>query len=275
MRNAGRSVDVNLGIFAINLDRSPDRWERVVSQFSEQPWPLHRVAAIDGRDRDATLAYRGLTAAHPDGAGWSITRLRLVSFAEEACFCSHLKALREFLASDHSHAMILEDDARIIGDLPPVVSVVGDVCQGETILKVSGTSRSGSRLALFVKQAGAFRIVRSFEPASNATAYIVSKDAARTLLDRAGRILAPYDDYLSAPGLHGCSVLHVSPWAITNKWPKKDVPSTLEEGRSQMVRKRDPVSWVRQRFLRVRLRLSLWSSALRSKGRPIRAPWSA
>ncbi len=116
MRNAGRSVDVNLGIFAINLDRSPDRWERVVSQFSEQPWPLHRVAAIDGRDRDTTLAYRGLTAAHPDGAGWSITRLRLVSFAEEACFCSHLKALREFLASDHSHAMILEDD--VVGAEP-------------------------------------------------------------------------------------------------------------------------------------------------------------
>jgi glycosyl transferase family 25 len=198
-----------------------------------------------------------------------------VSFAEEACFCSHLKALRTFLASDYSHAMILEDDARIVGDLSPVVAVVEDACQGETILKVSGSPRTGSRLALFVKQAGAFRIVRSFEPASNATAYIVSKRAALKLIDRAERILAPYDDYLSAPGLHGCSVLHVSPWAITNKWPKKDVPSTLAETRSMMARKRGPVSWIQQVFLRARLRLSLWSNTLRSKGRLIRAPWSA
>lgn len=266
---------VNLGIFAINLDRSPERWERVISQFSQLSWPLHRIVAIDGRDRDTTLAYRGLTAAHPDGVGWSITRLRLVSFAEEACFCSHLKALRAFLASDYSHAMILEDDARIVGDLSPVFAVVEDACRGETILKVSGSPRTGSRLALFVKQAGAFRIVRSFEPASNATAYIVSKRAALKLIDRAERILAPYDDYLSAPGLHGCSVLHVSPWAITNKWPKKDVPSTLAETRSMMARKRGPVSWIQQVFLRARLRLSLWSNTLRSKGRLIRAPWSA
>jgi glycosyl transferase family 25 len=265
---------VSLGIFAINLDRSPDRWERISSQFSRQPWPLHRVVAIDGRDSDTTLAYRGLTAARPDGVGWSITRLRLVSFAEEACFCSHLKALREFLASDYSHAMILEDDARIVGDLSPVVAVVGDVCRGETVLKVSGSPRTGSRLARFVKQAGTFRIVRSFEPASNATAYIVSKSTALKLLDKAERILAPFDDYLSAPGLHGCSVLHVSPWAITNKWPKKDVPSTLAEGRTSMARKRGPVSWILQRFLRARLRLSLWRNTLWSKGRPILAPWS-
>ena len=268
-------MQINLGIFAINLDRSPERWERVVSQFSERSWPLHRVAAIDGREREATLAYRGLTAAHPDGVGWSVTRLRLVSFAEEACFCSHLKALRAFLASDHSHTMIIEDDARIIGDLSPVVAVVGDVCRGETILKVSGSPRRGSRLALLVKQAGAFRIVGSFEPASNATAYIVCKNTALKLIDRAERILAPYDDYLSAPGLHGCGVFHVSPWAITNKWPKKDLPSTLTEERSQMLQKRDLVSWGKQRFVRARLRLALWKSSLRSKGRPIMAPWSA
>lgn len=268
-------MTVNLGIFAINLDRSPERWERVVSQFSQLAWPLHRVVALDGRDKEATLACRGFTAATLDGVGWSITRLRLVSFAEEACFCSHLKALREFLASDYTHAMILEDDARIVGDLSAVLAVVGDVCGGDTFLKVSGSPRRGSRLALLVRQAGAFRIVRSFEPASNATAYIVSKSTALRIIDKAGRILAPYDDYLSAPGLHGCGVLHVSPWAITNKWPKKDVPSTLAEGRSSMARKRGPVSWIRQRFLRARLRLALWRSTLRSKGQPIMAPWSA
>lgn len=268
-------MEVGLGIFAINLDRSPERWQRVEDQFSAQPWPLHRVVAIDGRDRDATLKYRGITAPHSDGVGWSMTRLKLMSYAEEACFCSHLKALRQFLDSDYRYAMILEDDARIIGDLAPVMAAVEDVCRGEAILKVSGTRRPGSRLALEVKDCGNSRIVRSFEPASNATAYIVTKAGASKLIEKASGILAPFDDYLSAPGLHGCPVLHVSPWAISNKWPKKDVPSTLSEGRSMMTRKRGVASWIEQRIVRARLRLALWVSTLRSGGRPIFARWSA
>lgn len=268
-------MKAKLGIFAINLDRSPDRWERVVSQFSELSWPLHRVVAVDGRDRHATLACRNLTAINADGVGWSATRQRMISFAEEACFCSHLKAMGEFLASDYSHAMIVEDDARIIGDLAPVVAVVEDVCRGETVLKVSGSPRRGTRLALLVKETGCFRIVGSFEPASNATAYIVSRAAAARLVANAATVLAPFDDYLSAPGLHGCSITHVSPWAITNKWPKKDVPSTLSEGRSAMGKKGGIASWISQGIFRVRLRLALWASVLRSMGKPVLARWSA
>lgn len=268
-------MEVSLGIFAINLDRSPDRWERVVSQFSGLAWPLRRVAAIDGRDRHATLACRNLAAIDAEeGVGWSATRLRMLSFAEEACFCSHLKALGEFIASDYSHAMIIEDDARIIGDLAPIIAVVGEVCGEDTVLKVSGSPRQGTRLALLVREAGSFRIVGSFEPASNATAYIVSNAAAARLVASAATILAPFDDYLSAPGLHGCSVVHVSPWAITNKWPRKEVPSTLAEGRSAMRKKRGAGPWISQRIFRGRLRLSLWASVLRSMGRPVFARWS-
>lgn len=267
-------MKANLGIFAINLDRSPDRWERVVAQFSHLDWPLHRVVAVDGRDRAATLAYRGSIAAHPHGVGWSMTRHKLMSYAEEACFCSHLEALKQFIASDHSHAMVVEDDARIIGNLGPVIAVADDVCRGDTILKVSGSPRKGGRLALLVKEDDEIRVVRSFEPASNATAYIVTKATASKLIGRASGILAPFDDYLSAPGLHGCDVLHVSPWAITNKWPKKDVPSTLEEGRSAMIQKRGVASWFGQRIVRGRLRLALWKSTLKARGRPVLAAWS-
>ena len=41
-----------LGIFAINLDRSPDRWATIERHFGNLPWPLHRVAAVGAKLRD-------------------------------------------------------------------------------------------------------------------------------------------------------------------------------------------------------------------------------
>ena len=49
-----------LGIFAVNLDRSPDRWATIERHFGHLPWPLHRVAAVDAsRDPEGVLAVRG------------------------------------------------------------------------------------------------------------------------------------------------------------------------------------------------------------------------
>ena len=60
--SASRS-ETSLGIFAINLDRSPDRWGDVERHFGGLAFPLYRIAAVDAASKDpqAVLGVRRQT----------------------------------------------------------------------------------------------------------------------------------------------------------------------------------------------------------------------
>lgn len=270
-------MTANLGIFAINLDRSPERWTAVQERFGRLPWPLYRVSALDGINALAdVLAFRGQKLVSSQGVGWSFPRLRMVSTTEEACFCSHMLALQSFLETRHEFALILEDDARPFEDVATLVENVSTKIRGQQIAKLSGVLRPGHRLAFEFARLGKYRLVRSFRPASNAAAYMVTRDSADRLVKAAGGLLAAYDDYLSAPGLHGCEMLHLSPWPITNK--NRNLSSTIETVRagSRNATKRLPYHYAVQALRRASLRIKLWRDAFRSPN-PFRltfAKWS-
>lgn len=255
-------MTARLGIFAINLERSPDRWAKVSRGFSALGWPFERIEAIDAHDLQATLAYREQTLALPPHAlGWGVKRLRAFSLVEEACFCSHLKALRRFLETECTHALVLEDDAEPAADLGPLLPRIIAHAGGRAIVKLSGSTSSGSRFALVEATFGRYSLVRSLRPSSSAAAYIVSRPAAEALLERAGKLLVPYDDYISAPSFHGCEVLHVSPWPVKCQ----GMPSTMSSLRNTVsgVKKRDPYSWWVQARRRLYIRLVQGGSAIR------------
>lgn len=113
-----------LGLFAINLDRSPDRWAEIERGFGNLPWPVTRVKAVDARkDAQEVLAVRGTALQMPPQAlGWNAHRNRLFMLTEEACLAGHVMAWRQFLASDFEHAIILEDDAVPLAGFATVVA---------------------------------------------------------------------------------------------------------------------------------------------------------
>jgi hypothetical protein len=108
---------------------------------------------------------------------------------------------------------------------------------------------------------GHFRVVRSFRPTSNAGAYMVGRDAAQALLNGIGKLLIPYDDYLSAPRLHGLEILQVAPWPVVCS----GLPSTMGPLRrsSRHVKLRAAPSMVIQGLRRASLRFFAWGSAAR------------
>ncbi len=94
--------------FVINLDRSPERWERISRFFGAFPEIiLVRVPAIDvSRDKDAVS---------PDNYSPYLFRLlngRNATDGEIGCYLSHLKALKMFLETDAEYAVVCEDDIR-------------------------------------------------------------------------------------------------------------------------------------------------------------------
>jgi GR25 family glycosyltransferase involved in LPS biosynthesis len=265
---AARTVVSKLGIFAVNLDRSPDRWVTIQEHFGHLPWPLYRTPALDARrDPDAVLAVRGQKLAlPPDGVGWNPYRYRVFSLVEEACLVGHMLAWRQFLQSGHERGLILEDDAEPYGDFEGAVRALLEDGPAIDVVKLEGTpARATGRLAIPIRPLGkAHRLVRSLRPRSGGAAYILTRPAAERLLQRIGRLLMPVDDFLWSSGRHGLDVAHVSPWLVM----QSGVVSTMVADRAphRHVKRRDPFHLLLQATRRLGSRWSLWRDAL--QGRP-------
>jgi GR25 family glycosyltransferase involved in LPS biosynthesis len=266
-----------LAFFAINLDRTPHRWAEIQRLFGAMPWPLERVAAVDVRNPDEVLAVRGQKLdMPPNGIGWNPLRNRMFALVEEACFASHMLALKAFLASGHDHAVILEDDAVPLDGFAETMRRLLASGIAFDIVKMEGIVRSGGRLSVPVADLGAAKLVRSLRPSSGGAGYLVTRKAAGQLLARAGKLAVPVDDFISNAGLHGCDVMHTSPWLIA----QAGADTTMGDLRTphRHVKRRDPFHFLQQGLVRGRLRIQLWLNAMH--GSPLSlfglymAPWS-
>ena len=105
--------------FLINLDRSRDRLAYSKLEFERYGVDYTRIEAVDGRQIDI--------ADFPQATrnGWAYHTPLTVN--EVACYMSHLNALKSFLASDATHAMILEDDFAFVEDPMPCISSMMEI----------------------------------------------------------------------------------------------------------------------------------------------------
>ena len=156
---------------------------------------------------------RGQTlSSPPTGVGWNPYRQRMFALVEEACFASHLLAWRQFLDSGHERGLILEDDAEPFRVSRRRCARMLSEGQPIDIVKFEGIYRKGGRLAIPVRDLGPAKLVRSLRPCSGAAAYVLTRDSAQRLIERAGKLRMPVDDFIWSQGLHGCDIAHMSPW---------------------------------------------------------------
>src|SRR6266480_1742563 len=89
--------------FVINLDAATDRWAFVQNSFAHSQAILCRVPAVDGKR---------LTLPHEDYSEplYRWFHGRASNPRELACYLSHLKAIKTFLATNETHGLIAEDD---------------------------------------------------------------------------------------------------------------------------------------------------------------------
>lgn len=102
---------MDMRIFAINLDRSTDRWNALSRQAETLRFPLLRVPGVDG------------TKVPPqeridcDAQAFQRNNGRTILPGEYGCYRSHLAALSTFLETGESVAVIVEDDIVLFTDL--------------------------------------------------------------------------------------------------------------------------------------------------------------
>ncbi len=187
----------------INLDRSPDRLQRIGQRLQALGIDWERLPAVDGAALDAQgrraldeRGYRRLHGATP-------------KLGELGCYLSHLRAMRAFLASEARFALILEDDAQPSERLPGVVAQLARVGDQWDMVKLSKVHR-GTPVSLLALGHGATLDVM-LTRCTGSSAYIVNRRAAQTYLDKLLPMTLPYDHVFDRGWQLGIRVRLVSP----------------------------------------------------------------
>ena len=179
-------VSAKLSIYAINLDRSVERWKLLTDRAQASGLDLVRVPAIDGR------AISAEQRIHARPTLFRMRNGRTMLPGEYGCYQSHLAALRSFVESGAPAAVIVEDDVELIADLDAQAAAILDAVPQADLVKLLNHRNCG-----FLRKASSSQghdIGRCLHgPLGSAACYLVTIAGARKLLEGLSVMSLPYD----------------------------------------------------------------------------------
>lgn len=217
--------------FIINLDRSPDRLDRISGQLARAGLSFERVPAIDGRALDLTRT-DGPLARRVDHDYWRKYHHRAMLPAEVGCYLSHLNALDMFLASGGDTALILEDDAEIPRTLDSLLAELLHLRNEWDIVKLHARHPGPQVWRHALGDHG--WLTSYITDHAGATAYLLNRKAAARLKAYMLPARLPYDHLFHRGFAHGLRVRGVSPSPIR----PSDLHSIIESDRGYAFEKR-------------------------------------
>lgn len=210
-------------LYVINLDRSPDRLDRLEKIFRKLNLGLTRVAAIDGLHLDEKfIADVRRHQLWPD----PLTR------GEIACFLSHRAALEKVAAGDDDFAAIFEDDVTLSQEATDFLNNDDWIPASADIVKIE---THGKKAWLGEKRdlKNGFSVARLKSRHIMAAGYIVSKTAAKKLCAMMQNITFPFDHFLFNPKCHVFE--HFEMWQLDPAIVRQaGLESTLSVDRTQI-----------------------------------------
>ena len=189
--------------FIINLDSATDRWAFIQASFAGSQLVLCRVPAVD---------WKTLTLSHAQYSEklYRWFHGRTPNVRELACYLSHLKAMKAFLATDDDHALIGEDDLVLRADFDAAIEAAMRYARSWNILRVTGLSR-GHPFKLARLSDNYFLCV-NLGRLKGAGAYVIDRVAATALLDRLLPMRLPYDHAFDREWFFGLRAACISPF---------------------------------------------------------------
>jgi glycosyl transferase, family 25 len=114
-------------IFVINLERKPQRWQRMAEQL--RGLDFHRVPAVDGTGMDGPeFNIKSRSPGHEN-----------LSRFGRACAMSHRLACQEFLGGKDDFCCILEDDVMLGPEFARFMSETGWIPRESNIVRLETT----------------------------------------------------------------------------------------------------------------------------------------
>lgn len=175
----------NVAIFVINLDRSPERLKTTTALLEAQSLAFERVAGVEGKDSDPTLAQGSRTVMGRD-----------LTSGEVGCFLSHRKAAMQFLETDAELGVVLEDDVAVTSDSRACIASLSARWTTFPIFDVVNLGRAAKPNRTPVRAAvwdGPLPLYHSHYMPVTTTALMWTRGGAQSFLMMSQRILYPVD----------------------------------------------------------------------------------
>lgn len=176
---------LSCAVYVINLERSADRLARVKKQLTKLDLSWQRVEAVDGKQLTSEQWSKVDQARYLRAHGKKPTA------GEVGCYLSHLRALETFLASDHTHALILEDDITPPDALPGLLQTLLTCAEDWDMVHLSG--HRGACPIEIAKLDVSYHMALYLGRQTGSGAYLVNRFAAKQLLDHLLPMMLPYD----------------------------------------------------------------------------------
>jgi glycosyl transferase family 25 len=110
---------------------------------------------------------------------------------ELGCYLSHVYAMRRFLETDKSFALIMEDDLKIGDDLPAVVEELLAHSDQWDVVMLSGIHAEGK---IKLRQlTGSYHLAVSLIRYAGASCYLINRQAAQIYAEKLLPMSLPYD----------------------------------------------------------------------------------
>jgi len=172
-------------VYAINLERSKDRWEALRTSATNFSIDLRRVEAVEGKLLDKS------ELQNFDEAGFRRCHGKIVMPAEIGCYFSHIRALETITAAGDPWAVIVEDDICFTPEFTPFLNAATKL-QGWDVIKLVNHRTASYRP--FQNLHKDFSIGRCLHgPLGSSAAYIVTLEGAKRLLSAIKPMRLPYD----------------------------------------------------------------------------------
>ncbi|MCV0352547.1 MAG: glycosyltransferase family 25 protein [Nitratireductor sp.] len=194
--------DIDIPSYVLTIEQEGgERRTHAYQQLSALGLNTSFVKGFDKEDPSIIDEYNGLLNL--------LLSKRSLTNGEVAVYCGHRKIWRKFLASHHTHALILEDDFRI-NDKDKFLRAICDGFDHSLDWDILKFFDFKPKRVLERKAINETSIVRYKYAASGAVAYLIDREAAEKLLSRK-RFFRAVDEDLSWPWELGLSVWSVSP----------------------------------------------------------------
>ncbi|NBU48779.1 MAG: glycosyltransferase family 25 protein [Betaproteobacteria bacterium] len=198
-----RTVDT-LHTWVINLDRAPQRLERIGAQLDALGVAWTRFPAVEGKGVPASEQ-----AALLDRSGFERRHGMTPSLGELGCYLSHVRLMQAFLDTAHEFALILEDDAQPTAALPEVLRGLMAARGRWDMVKLSAI-HSGSPIGVMALGPG-HQLGVMFSRCTGSSAYVINRAAAQRYVQRLLPMQLPYDHAYDRGWVYGLKVRRVFP----------------------------------------------------------------
>jgi glycosyl transferase family 25 len=192
--------------YLINLSSAKDRLQKMQLRLHEASIPYERIDAIQGcklpepyPDFDE-LGHRRRTGRRPIPT-------------EIGCYLSHLKAIDAFLATPHSHGLIIEDDAVFEDCFVSVMEAVLEYAELWDVLRLQTVNRN--RVVPVVTLRHGYALGVNLTRSKGAAAYLINRRAAETFRRKLRPMQMAYDIAFDTEYFWGLRAVAITPQPVT------------------------------------------------------------